>query len=77
MFYIDKEKCNGCGACVEVCPQKAIDLIEEKAVINRRLCRECGNCLEVCTAGAIYEGVREPQFVGIQRGSKVNVQEAV
>ncbi len=74
MFYIDTEKCNGCGACVEVCPQRAVDLIEEKAVINRRLCRECGNCLQVCAAGAVYEVVKEPQFVRVQRESKVSTQ---
>jgi NAD-dependent dihydropyrimidine dehydrogenase PreA subunit len=67
VFYIDTEKCSGCGACVEVCPQRAVALIGGKAVINHRLCTECGNCLDVCPVGAIYEEARQPQFVRIKR----------
>lgn len=74
MFYVDTEKCNGCGACVGVCPQRAIDLIEANAVINHRVCKECGNCLEVCSAGAIYEEVKEPQFIRINRGAQASAQ---
>ncbi len=74
MFYVDTEKCNGCGACVEVCSQRAIDLIEDKAAINHRLCRECGNCLEVCAASAIYEEVRQPQFIRIKRQAQSGAQ---
>jgi ferredoxin len=74
MFYVDTEKCNGCGACVAVCPQRVIDLIGANAVINHRVCKECGNCLEVCSAGAIYEEVKEPQFIRINRGAQASAQ---
>jgi NAD-dependent dihydropyrimidine dehydrogenase PreA subunit len=74
MFHIDAEKCNSCGVCVPVCPQEAISIIGEKAVINHRLCGECGNCLEVCVAGAIYEAIKEPQFVRVQRAPKFSTQ---
>ena len=75
MFYVDTEKCNGCGACVAVCSQRAIALMGEKAIITHGLCRECGNCLEVCAASAIYEAVKEPQFIRIKRQAQVNAQE--
>jgi len=75
MFYVDTEKCNGCGACVAVCSQRAIALMGEKAIITHGLCRECGNCLEVCAASAIYEAVKEPQFLRIKRQAQVNAQE--
>lgn len=74
MLYVDTEKCNGCGACVAVCSQRAIALMGEKAVINHRLCEECGKCLEACASGAIYEKVREPQFIRSRRQAHVDSQ---
>ena len=57
MLKIDSTKCNGCGSCVEVCPQQAIAIHDDTAVINLRLCIQCGICLEICPAGAINEMV--------------------
>ena len=45
-----KERCIGCGACIEVCPEKAIT--ETKWFINREICTKCGRCAEVCPSGA-------------------------
>ena len=73
MFRIDTERCNGCGACLDVCPQGAISLRgkkDEKAEIDPWRCIECGMCLSVCAAGAIYEAV--PQHVGMFRASDTN-----
>lgn len=53
MFYVDSNKCNGCEACVDVCPQRAISVQNGMAVIDQRLCRQCGNCAEICPADAI------------------------
>jgi len=55
MFYIDSSQCTGCGTCVEVCPQEAISLKDEKAVIKQEMCTQCGSCLDSCPADAIYE----------------------
>jgi len=41
---IRKEKCNGCGRCVYLCPVQAIELIENKAELNKELCVECYVC---------------------------------
>lgn len=73
MFRIDTERCNGCGACLDVCPQGAISLRGkkgEKAEIDPWRCIECGMCLSVCAAGAIHEAV--PQHVGMFRGLDTN-----
>ncbi len=74
MFRIDAEQCNGCGACVAVCQQKALSVIGAVARINLNRCKECGKCLEVCATGAIYDEVKEPQFVRVQRAPKFSTQ---
>lgn len=41
-------KCIGCGMCVKVCPEGAI----ENGKINREKCTKCMKCLDVCYAEA-------------------------
>lgn len=49
---IDRKKCTGCGLCVLSCPYQAIEIIEDKAVINQN-CTLCRLCISVCPFGAI------------------------
>ena len=35
LIKIDKEKCNGCGACADACHEGAIDIIDGKAELMR------------------------------------------
>ncbi len=49
---IDKEKCTGCGTCVDTCPAEAIT-VEDKAVIDKENCTDCGVCVEGCPEEAI------------------------
>ena len=51
-YYIT-DNCIGCGACLEVCPQKCIDITEIPAVITQEHCLHCGNCMSVCPVGAV------------------------
>jgi NAD-dependent dihydropyrimidine dehydrogenase PreA subunit len=55
MVHIDISKCNGCGSCVSVCPQQAITIDDDVAVVNQGLCVQCGACLEICPVGAIRQ----------------------
>ena len=50
---IDKEKCTGCGTCVETCPNEAIELKDNIADVDPEKCVECGVCVDNCPAGAI------------------------
>jgi len=49
---VDKKKCNGCGACKEVCPVNAIKIKNKKAHIDDA-CVECGACVAQCPNEAI------------------------
>ena len=62
---VTQSKCIGCGDCEEVCPYKAIELIEttkeyedvtitiKKSSVNSALCKGCGTCAATCPVGAI------------------------
>ncbi len=62
---VNPDKCIGCGKCEEICPYKAIELIETtkefedisivvtKSSINSALCKGCGTCAATCPVGAI------------------------
>lgn len=53
-FYVDPQRCTGCGDCIAVCPAKCIDGGKELvSVIDTFDCIRCGKCLEVCTHDAV------------------------
>ena len=46
IIKIDKEKCNGCGACASACHEGAIDIIDGKAeLVREHFCDGLGDCL--------------------------------
>ncbi|MBO4707555.1 MAG: Coenzyme F420 hydrogenase/dehydrogenase, beta subunit C-terminal domain [Elusimicrobiaceae bacterium] len=50
---IGKEKCCGCGACVQICPKNAITMRADNEgflypVIDDKKCIKCGLCLKIC-----------------------------
>jgi len=55
MVAIDKEKCTGCGGCIDLCSEIAISLVNDVAVVNNELCTECGTCIKVCPMKAPCE----------------------
>jgi heterodisulfide reductase subunit A len=62
---VSEDKCIGCGECEEVCPYKAITMVEidkefedisftvKKSNINAAVCKGCGTCAATCKVGAI------------------------
>jgi len=51
---LDREKCTGCGACLDVCPHELLKMDGGKAVLaDRDACMECGACKMNCPSGAI------------------------
>ena len=60
IIRIDKEKCNGCGACATACHEGAIDIINGKAeLVREHFCDGLGDCLPECPTGAISFEERE------------------
>ena len=60
IIKIDKEKCNGCGACANACHEGAIEMVEGKAVLTREdYCDGLGDCLPACPTNAITFEIRE------------------
>ena len=54
VIHIDEDKCNGCGACVTACHERAIGLVDGKARLMRDdYCDGLGDCLPQCPTGAI------------------------
>ncbi len=49
---VDVARCDGCKACVEVCPVEAIT-VEDVARIDAEACVDCGTCVDECSKGAI------------------------
>jgi NADH-quinone oxidoreductase subunit F len=77
-FHILPERCDGCGECVDGCPEDAIEGGRGKIhVIDQDACEKCGTCHEVCNglrqavvkAGAIKPRTpKRPIPVGTWRG---------
>ena len=50
--FINKNKCTGCGNCIEMCPYGAI-IIHGKALVDPSTCTGCGLCISQCPRNAI------------------------
>lgn len=53
-YSIAPKECNGCGACMKVCPSSAIvGAKKQPHGIEAQACTKCGACIEVCKPKAI------------------------
>lgn len=55
-IIIDQNLCCGSAECIEICQEKAISLVNGKAVVDDSKCDLDGLCIPACPKGAIeYE----------------------
>ncbi len=69
ILYSRKEECCGCMACVAVCPQETISIVEDEEgfeypMVNEKNCIKCYMCLKVCP------------IKNAQTGNRITVQTA-
>ena len=51
---IDGEICNGCGACVDSCHRRALEIRDNICVaVKSEMCRFCMLCVAACKPKAI------------------------
>ena len=66
MIWVDRERCTGCGRCIQVCDiEGAILLAQDKAIIDPAKCTSCERCIAVCPEKAIQNatGAEEPEEI--------------
>lgn len=47
--------CLGCGLCAKNCPKEAIEMVDNKPVIDFSKCVQCGLCAKKCPANTIVD----------------------
>lgn len=81
-FYIDPEKCNRDGFCVEACGRKLIEMGEADSVPTliadaEELCISCGHCVAVCPSGALtLQTMRPEDCPEIKKELLINLEQA-
>jgi len=52
---VDEMMCVGCTQCIQTCPYKAIEFLEDRKVAHvvEALCKGCGTCASTCPSKAI------------------------
>ena len=54
MIKINKNKCSGCGNCVEVCPFGVFEIEKGKVIVKHlEKCKKCRACVSACPNNAI------------------------
>ena len=57
-FTVDASRCDGCLACMRVCPTQAIRVRDGRVSVRQELCIDCGSCLTACSRGVFAPTTR-------------------
>ena len=51
-IYTECIRCQDCYKCVRECPVKAIQVLNDSAMVMSERCIYCGTCVNICPVGA-------------------------
>lgn len=73
---VDGDECSGCEVCLDRCQMEAIDIVEEKAVINLNRCIGCGLCISTCPSDAmrLMKKSEDQQYVPPETGMETYIR---
>jgi ferredoxin len=71
IIQINENNCNGCGKCVNICAEAAIEIVDGKArLIKDFYCDGMGACLDVCPTDALKIVEKESEEYNIEETFK-------
>lgn len=75
--YIE-DKCVGCGLCVKICRQKALEIKDKKIIFHEDRCVDCGGCVRECrTGGFIAKEKGAEIFIGGRFGRGIRIGDSI
>lgn len=77
-IHIDRERCKGCGFCVEYCPRDVLELSKDfngkgyhpPEIIDEDECCYCQLCESICPEFAIFVTIKKKE----EKGEKVEIR---
>jgi adenylylsulfate reductase subunit B len=68
--WVDQERCDGCGACMKICPGDLLHLNDDKKAENRypNECWHCMACSKACSKQAVVVNL---PFTIANRGARL------
>ena len=53
---IPADECAGCGACVDICPNNVLEMVDGVAKVTKPTsCTDCWTCVDTCPLGIIQK----------------------
>lgn len=52
-IWFTAAKCIGCGSCVQICTEQALELTHQGIVVDRHKCTGCYKCVDECPSKAL------------------------